>query len=746
MGTYSNTFPLAKLNRWRKDTEGGTGSWKADSKASQGAYSRRGPYVGEITFSAPEGFDPVVYKATNVSMTVTRDSSVGKHGDTIDLYLYAGYIDPNGFYDNSEAYSDRKISTQTIAKPASGTTTFTFSQTDLDRFNQYCLDEKSYRFMMWSGEAGFLSSSTGYTRNYTTIIDVKIVVTYTERAAQATESSYIVDLSNQSSDNAILRFNSIGNNFTYKTVWTLGDVTSSQEYDSSKANNTFSLAISKEWAAQFTSAFSKKGTVRLETYNESTRIGYFEYPVNYTIPSDYETEIELKLIDGIKHYQMIEGTDGEVIKESTFLQNESSKRFSFTYNNPYYSVISEPKIQFFSADGRPIRTLTASLKDNQDNQDGPDVSYEILEEQFFSDVGQIRIICSIKDSRKGTLTLIDNSSLSVTALPDFTSLPNIQRANANGDNYAAGTYLKIIGKLQNDKDGFQIIGTPTSTGTTIEEILRPRTEPQGTVEKQPDYYLTPGKFSADLAYDINFRIFSGTYYREKETTEEEDSLIEYDSNLKITLSSANYLLHFLNGGKAIGIGTAAQPPEGNEVGKITFGWPTQFFNPIEIDSGGTGVSSKDGLRELIGNLMYPIGSIYMSTSSESPSSLFGGTWEAWGSGRVPVGIDSSDSNFNSVEQTGGSANAILVSHNHKPASYNATGSEIKRYVFSTHLNVTDSVAQRRVDGGATTDPYALTAVNMGDLGQDSYTTTEGEDGTNKNLQPYITCYMWKRVK
>ena len=78
-------------------------------------------------------------------MTVTRDSSVGRHGDTIDLYLYAGNINPNELYDNSEAYSNRKISTQTIAKPASGTTTFTFSQTDLDRFNQYCLDEKSYR-------------------------------------------------------------------------------------------------------------------------------------------------------------------------------------------------------------------------------------------------------------------------------------------------------------------------------------------------------------------------------------------------------------------------------------------------------------------------------------------------------------------------------------------------------------------------------------------------------------------------
>ena len=736
MGTYSGTFPLTKLNRWRRDKEGGTGAWRSDSKASQGAYGPRGPYVGEITFSAPEGFDPVVYKATNVSMTVTRDSSVGRHGDTIDLYLYAGYIDPNEFYDDQlKDYEKRKISTQTIAKPASGTTTFTFSQTDLDRFNQYCLDAKSYRFMMWSGEAGFLSSSSGYTRNYTTIIDVKIVVTYTERAAQATASSYTVDLSQQN-NNAILDFNNIGNNFTYKTIWALDTETLSQTYDSTKGDNTFSLTIPKNWAAQFTSSFSKKGTVKLETYNGSTRIGFFEYPVNYTIPSDYETQISLSLEDGVKHYLMKEGTDGEVSKEYVFLQNESSKKISFTYNNPYYSVISEPKIQFLSASGIPIRTLTASLKD-QDNQNKPNVSYEILEEQFFSDIGKIKIICSIKDSRKGTLTFIDDYSLSVTALPDFSSLPNIQRAKVSGENYSAGTYLKIIGKLQNGKDGFKIIAT--STEDIVEETLRE----QGAIEQQPEYYLTTKEVSADRAYDINFRIFSGTYYRE---TTEGDYLIEYESNLNLKLSSANYLLHFLSGGKAIGMGTAAQPPEGNEVGKITFGWPTQFFNPIEINSGGTGVNSIEGLKILIGNLMYPIGSIYMSTSSDNPSSLFGGTWEAWGSGRVPVGINSSDSNFNSVEKTGGSANAILVSHNHRPASYNATGSESGNYLFSTHLDWnTESVAQRRVDGGTSSDPYALTATAIGDLGQDSYTTTEGEDGTNKNLQPYITCYMWKRT-
>ena len=51
---------------------------------------------------------------------------------------------------------------------------------------------------------------------------------------------------------------------------------------------------------------------------------------------------------------------------------------------------------------------------------------------------------------------------------------------------------------------------------------------------------------------------------------------------------------------------------------------------------------------------YPVGAIYMSVSPTSPASLFGGTWTSWGSGRVPIGINSSDSDFNTVEKTGGS--------------------------------------------------------------------------------------------
>lgn len=69
----------------------------------------------------------------------------------------------------------------------------------------------------------------------------------------------------------------------------------------------------------------------------------------------------------------------------------------------------------------------------------------------------------------------------------------------------------------------------------------------------------------------------------------------------------------------------------------------------------------DGLLEAV----YQVGAIYMSVIDTSPAELFGfGTWERWGSGRVPVGVDTSINAFNAVGKTGGNMDAVVPYHNH----------------------------------------------------------------------------------
>lgn len=115
----------------------------------------------------------------------------------------------------------------------------------------------------------------------------------------------------------------------------------------------------------------------------------------------------------------------------------------------------------------------------------------------------------------------------------------------------------------------------------------------------------------------------------------------------------------------------------------------------QVDTNTTNISNM-GKNQL--NKTYPVGSIYISTSSTSPSTLFGGTWEAYGTGRTLVGINTADGNFNTVNKTGGSASTTLAagnlpSHTHSiPALSGSTSSA------GAHTHTTAAVS---ITNGAT---------------------------------------------
>jgi hypothetical protein len=76
--------------------------------------------------------------------------------------------------------------------------------------------------------------------------------------------------------------------------------------------------------------------------------------------------------------------------------------------------------------------------------------------------------------------------------------------------------------------------------------------------------------------------------------------------------------------------------------------------------------------------VYPVGSIYVATVSTNPATLLGfGTWSAFGTGRTLVGIDAGQTEFDTVEETGGEKTHVLTiaelaSHTHVQNSHNHT--------------------------------------------------------------------------
>ena len=69
-----------------------------------------------------------------------------------------------------------------------------------------------------------------------------------------------------------------------------------------------------------------------------------------------------------------------------------------------------------------------------------------------------------------------------------------------------------------------------------------------------------------------------------------------------------------------------------------------------------------GLRTHMLETIYPVGSIYINAGvATNPGTLLGfGTWTAFGTGRTIVGVDSSDTDFDAVRETGGSKTHTLT--------------------------------------------------------------------------------------
>lgn len=137
--------------------------------------------------------------------------------------------------------------------------------------------------------------------------------------------------------------------------------------------------------------------------------------------------------------------------------------------------------------------------------------------------------------------------------------------------------------------------------------------------------------------------------------------------------------------------------------------------------------------------LYPVGSIYMNaTNNTNPGSLLGfGTWVAFGAGRVPVGFDSTQTEFDTAEETGGAkthtlTTAEMPSHDHATQwgiwFPNGTGSLGLNDQTGDAIMVTDNAS-----GGV---GYGNTRTLVGN---------EGGGGAHNNLQPYIVVYMWKRT-
>ena len=143
------------------------------------------------------------------------------------------------------------------------------------------------------------------------------------------------------------------------------------------------------------------------------------------------------------------------------------------------------------------------------------------------------------------------------------------------------------------------------------------------------------------------------------------------------------------------------------------------------------------------NKVYPIGSIYMSVNSTNPSELFGGKWE-----RIQDRFLLASGTTYTNGSTGGSANAVVVSHTHTQQSHSHTNSD-GNFVTSDVAGANNTRVNYSANGNRMVDGIDTTKSIFHHRPATSDTTAKnnatGVDGTGKNMPPYLAVYMWKRI-
>lgn len=136
--------------------------------------------------------------------------------------------------------------------------------------------------------------------------------------------------------------------------------------------------------------------------------------------------------------------------------------------------------------------------------------------------------------------------------------------------------------------------------------------------------------------------------------------------------------------------------------------------------------------DYIVNKIYPIGSIYLSVSEVDPAILFGGVWESFSAGRTLVGVDTSQTEFNTAQKTGGEKTHTLNS--------NEIPSHSHTIFANTDYRESGETGYWGLD---LCQGYAYGSEK--DANNGTGTRASGGGEAHNNLQPYITVYMWKRV-
>ena len=684
MANYSSTIDSSSFFYQQKTIDGGALSNGATGRAHIGYQASKGfCFRTTANFSNTPNISGKPLVISNAKISLTKDSIRGT--PNVKVYITS---------DNTSKPWKITNSTYLGAKSGTGSLTIDLNNETLANFLKTCQDFKILFIAEDSNTAGGRYSKAVFSFDWE----------YGASGGEITTTSPTIGSA------ITLKINPIVSTYSHQVEWGITDasgVKHSLQTSTIAAGTTSCSYTYNNTNFQYFGSTSKTASayVNLKTYSGSTEMG--NIPISFTLDIGNSAKPAITSAS----FSPKNPTSRNDISISSAISGLYVQSLSQICWNAACSVAAGTEIEKYNLSYTGVITGAEESKNNSASQ-----SNKLINKSL---------------TKSGTVT----GTLTVTDKRGFTSEPKSLTA-ITIQPYKEINFSELSFKRVNRSTGKEDLITGTGIGgaakVNFSSVKNGSTEKNGvkiTYEiKQGTNTLKSKTTISGNSLTIGNTDYTISSAEVTITISAVDNFGSKISDTVIKIPSSSYIMHFKE--SSLGIGSAA-----GDLNTLTVGWDTKFTKPIELATGlkevlspqygGTGHASidnlfKNSLKTLILNTFYPVGSIYMSTSSTNPSNTFGGTWVAWGAGRVPVGVDTSNSLFNASGMTGGSADAIVVEHSHI-AGYKRPD---------------------RYGSGTYDDSYWM---YLDDAREAYYTTSAGESGKDKNLQPYITCYMWKRT-
>lgn len=482
--------------------------------------------------------------------------------------------------------------------------------------------------------------------------------------------------------------------FTHTLTYSFGNTSGTIATKTTATSVSWTPSLSL--ANQIPNATSGTCTITCTTYNGNTNIGSKTCTLSLSVPASVKPTISSLTASRI---------DGDVPSAWGI----------------YVQTKSKVKLTINGAAG----SYGSTIKSYSITGGGYSGSASTLTTGFLNNSGTITFQATVTDSR-GRVSAEATVSITVTAYsPPYFNSSLSQRCLSNGTLDDDGTYIHALVSF-----GYSTCGGKNTLKTSVQykQVSAEQWTDAGvTFASNTAFTYGKGQISTETSYDVRY------------TLEDAFSAI----SVQEIVSTAAVVMDFKSGGKGVAIGKVSESDNTFEVAE---NWDVKVY----------GMLLKEYIQQFA-KTMYPVGSIYLSVSSTNPSTYFGGTWVAWGSGRVPVGINTSDSNFNAVEKTGGASAVTLTASQMPSHTHTFTGSSTTTNSAGGHThNIgrdTDggsgssryTVHKAGASGAQGTSPTSSAGAHTHTLTPKGKNANTGGGGSHTNLQPYIVCYMWKRT-